>query len=41
MSNIKFCRFTSNCGPQSKCKGNLFGVMRGGNHVNGSDTGEQ
>ena len=29
MSNIKFCRFTSNCGPQSKCKGNLFGLTRG------------
>ena len=29
MSNIKFCRFTSNCGPQSKCKGNLFGLIRG------------
>ena len=28
MSNIKFCRFDSNCGPQSTCRGNLYGLIR-------------
>ena len=27
--NNKFCRFSKNCGPNSKCKGNLFGLKRG------------
>ena len=29
MDNIKFCRFDSNCDPTSKCRGNLFGLIKG------------
>ena len=29
MNDIKFCRFDSKCGPQSTCKGNLFGLIKG------------
>lgn len=28
MTSTKFCRISSDCGPQSQCRGNLFGLIR-------------
>lgn len=28
MTSVKFCRFSSECGPESRCRNNLFGLKR-------------
>lgn len=28
MTSVKFCRFSSDCGPESRCRNNLFGLIR-------------